>query len=256
MLRKLTSARSLSALALMGALVTVATGVWAQGGGIKLGGSAKAGTSGASADAKSSTQTATTSAKPAATQTPRDPNGVTGISPFWEAINQGDAAFLAQDYAAASSQYQSAITNSPKNPVGHLRMAELSLKQGELDRAAEFVTAALRFSSDIRHKAHASFLQAEVQERKAMHDDAVKAWTEYKIIDGQLPAQTKVAGKGPLPPVVYVETAHKRISAIEAKKKLDEEYAAVRERIQKNIDAADEATGGGKKSAETTAETK
>jgi hypothetical protein len=43
-----------------------------------------------------------------------------------------------------------------------------------------------------------------------------------------------------------VETADKRMAAIEAKKKLDQEYAEVRARIQANIDKADEATGGKK----------
>lgn len=175
---------------------------------------------------------------------PRDPNGVQGISPFWEAVNKGDAAFLAQDLAGASSNYQAAITNSPKNPIGHLRMAEVSLKQKELSRAQEFITAALRFAgSDVRSKAAASFLLAEVREAQAAHDDAVDSWTRYKAIDGQLPANAQTSGKGPLPPRVYIETADKRVAAINAKKKLDEDYAAVRERIKQNVDKADAATG-------------
>jgi hypothetical protein len=126
-------------------------------------------------------------------------------------------------------------------------MAEVSLKENELPRAEEFIAAALRFSEDVRFRAQAHFLLAEVKERQAMHDEAIKAWRDYKVIDGQLPAKTKVAtAKGPLPPVVYVETADKRMAAIEAKKKLDQEYAEVRARIQANIDKADEATGGKK----------
>src|SRR5690606_30116117 len=85
-------------------------------------------------------------APPKATETPRDPAGVTGISPFWESVNKGDAAFLAQDLTAAANHYQAAIIQSPKDPIGHLRMAELSLKQNELARASEFITAALRFA--------------------------------------------------------------------------------------------------------------
>lgn len=191
-------------------------------------------------------QGTTTKAAPAA-QVPKDPNGIAGISPFWESISQGDAAFLAQDFPGATTHYQNAITHSPKNPIGHLRMAELSLKQDELPRAEEFVAAALRFSDDLRYKTQAHFLLAEVKERQAMHDEAIKAWRDYKSIDGQLPAKTKVeTTKGPLPPVVYVETPDKRTAAIEAKKKLDEQYAEVRARIQANIDKADEATGGKK----------
>jgi tetratricopeptide (TPR) repeat protein len=257
MSEKANVSKFISRAALVLASVTLVTSAFAQEGGIRLGGSAKAGTSGASA--QGSTKAAgTTSAAPASksaspTETPRDPKGVTGISPFWEAIVKGDSAVLAQDFAGASSHYQTAITGSPKNPVGHLRMAELSLKQGELDRAFEFLTAALRFSEDMRHKAQAHFLLAEVKERKAAHDEALAAWRDYKVLDGQLPTQTKVAGKGPLPATVYVDTADKRTAAIEAKKKLDADYAEVRARIQKNVDAADEATGGKKADAATPA---
>src|SRR5690606_35145901 len=113
--------------------------------------------------------------------------------------------------------------------------------------------AALRFSSDVRTKAQGSFLMTEAKERRPAPDEALTAWQTYKAIEGQLPANAKAPARGPLPAVVYVETADQRAAAIEAKKKLDEEYAAVRERIQKNIDAADEATGG-KKADEKSAE--
>ncbi len=189
-----------------------------------------------------------------AAATPRDPKGITGISPFWESINKGDAAFLAQDLDGATNHYQAAITSSPKDPIGHLRMAEVSLKKNELERAQEFITAALRFAeNDIRVKAAGSFLLAELRERQAMHDDATEAWSRYKAIDSQLPAgQKKPSGKGPLPPHIYAETADSRIAAIAAKKKLDDEYSAVRDRIKANVDKADAATGAaaGQKKAE------
>lgn len=179
-----------------------------------------------------------------ATETPRDPAGVTGISPFWESVNKGDAAFMAQDLTGAANHYQAAITGAPKNPIGHLRMAEVSLKQNELARAQEFITAALRFAEkDFRVKAAASFLMAELRERQAMDEDAKSAWSQYKALESQLPQEKPKSDKGPRPPHVYVETADSRIAAIDAKKKLNEEYAAVRERIQANIDKADSVTG-------------
>lgn len=179
-----------------------------------------------------------------AVEVPRDPEGVTGISPFWEAVIKGDAAFLAQDLDGATNHYQTAITGAPKNPVGHLRMAEVSLKQNEFARAQEFITAALRFAEeDIRVKASASFLMAQLRERQAMHDDAIDAWNRYKALASQLSTEQPKTTKGPRAPQVYVETADSRIAAINAKKKLDEEYAAVRERIQANIDKADAVTG-------------
>lgn len=192
---------------------------------------------------KSAAQKPTVAQKPTA-ETPRDPKGITGISPFWESVNKGDAAFLAQDLDGATKHYQTAITGAPKNPLGHLRMAEVSLKQNELARAQEFVMAALRFSDkDFRAKASASFLLAQVRERQATPDDAKEAWNTYKALDRQLPAEKPKSDKGPRAPHIYVETADSRITAIDAKKKLDEEYAAVRERIQANIDKADSVTG-------------
>jgi hypothetical protein len=76
-----------------------------------------------------------------------------------------------------------------------------------------------------------------------MHDDAQEAWSSYKALASQIPPEKPKSAKAPLPPHVYVETADSRISAIEAKKKLDEQYAAVRARIQANIDKADSVTG-------------
>lgn len=197
----------------------------------------------AEAQEPAATQKPAVAAKPA-TATPRDPAGVTGISPFWEAVNKGDAAFLAQDLDGAINHYQVAITSSPKDPIGHLRMAEVSLKKKELERAQEFIMAALRFSEkDFRAKASASFLLAELRERQAMPEEAIEAWNRYKSLESQRPTEKPKSAKGPRPPHIYVETANSRIAAIEAKKKLDLEYAAVRERIQANIDKADSVTG-------------
>ena len=179
-------------------------------------------------------------------EVPRDPEGVRGISPFWESINKGSAAFLAQDLGGAADHFRAAITHSPKNPVGHLRMAEVSLKQKELDRAQEFISAALRFSeNDLRQRIFAFFLLAELREHQFAHDDAIDAWKNYKALHAQLPSGQKDPKRGPKLPAVFVETADSRIAAIEARKKLETEYAAVRQRVQENIDKADSATGAG-----------
>src|SRR5690606_25233353 len=102
-------------------------------------------------------------AKPAAksTEVKRDPEGIKGISPYWEAINRGDAQHAAQNFEGAAKEYRSAITKDPKNPLGHLRMTELSLKLGELIQAREFVESALRYAGpEPRQQAQASFLLA------------------------------------------------------------------------------------------------
>src|SRR5690606_13092193 len=55
-------------------------------------------------------------AKPAAksTEVKRDPEGIKGISPYWEAINRGDAQHAAQNFEGAAKEYRSAITKDPK----------------------------------------------------------------------------------------------------------------------------------------------
>ena len=40
----------------------------------------------------------------------RDPKGLSGISPMWEAISKGDSAVLARDYDAAFAAYREDIT--------------------------------------------------------------------------------------------------------------------------------------------------
>src|SRR5690606_333784 len=57
-------------------------------------------------------------AAPKNTEIKRDPEGIKGISPYWEAINRGDAQFAAQNFEGAAQEYRSAITKKPKNPLG------------------------------------------------------------------------------------------------------------------------------------------
>ncbi|GEM_PF-1578976 len=189
----------------------------------------------------------------------RDPQGVQGISPFWEAMNQADGLFAAQDFVGAGAKYQSAIALAPQNPLGHLRMAELMIKQNELARAQEFVTAALRLSNDsMRYKAQASFLLAELRERQRASDDALDSWAAYKALHAQLlqaqtqkaptsaPALPPTAPQGPLPPQIYVQTASLRIQAITHAKQLTVDYSVVKERIAQRLAEAEESAAKGK----------
>src|SRR4051812_42230602 len=55
-------------------------------------------------------------AKPAASSADaprRDPKGIKGISPFWEAIKKGDDAVAARDTEGAKAAYQDAIKLEP-----------------------------------------------------------------------------------------------------------------------------------------------
>lgn len=175
----------------------------------------------------------------------QDPQGVRGISPFWEEVQKGDAAFSARDLVAAQTFYKAAIFKSPRDPQGHLRMAELSLDQGKLDEAETFAAAALRFSGeDLRAKTKASFLMSEIRERQRALEEAIVNWRAYKSMSAQLPAPDKIAVKGPQAARIYPVTADARIAAIETVKKLDADYEAVRKRLQKDLVEANQAAAG------------
>jgi hypothetical protein len=176
---------------------------------------------------------------------PRDPKGIKGVSPHWEKVVHGDASTLAQDFVVAQKSYQSAITQEPKNPRGHLRMAELSLKRNELTEAQTFAENALRFAEDdLRAKAQASFLAAEIHERQKMPDEAIADWRAYKALAAELPKPVAHEGKGPTAVRIHEATADARIAAIEAVKKLATDYEQVRERIKKEIEGANQAAIG------------
>ncbi len=181
-------------------------------------------------------------------EVPKDPNNQKGISPFWEKIVQGDTAAIAHDYVTALSYYQSALTSDPKNPIGHLRMAEVAIKQNQLDKVSEYIGAALRFSQDnLRTQAQALFLSARLEEQKGAFVEAITVWAKYKALAIQAEDQAKQTPEGTVPPAarVHVTTADVQTAALTKRNEMLEAYAVVKERIKKNVDAADEATGGG-----------
>ncbi|MCH2108101.1 MAG: tetratricopeptide repeat protein [Polyangiaceae bacterium] len=118
----------------------------------------------------------------------RDPKGLKGISPFWEALNKGDASYIARDYGGANSHYQQAIVNEPKNATGHLRVAEVQLKLNDLDQAEEALVSALRFSGgSLDRKSRVFFLLAQLAEARAVESvkslDAVQeGWRAYAAL--------------------------------------------------------------------------
>ncbi len=170
--------------------------------------------------------------------------GIVGISPYWEAINKGDASYLAQDLDAAKRHYSSAIALEPKNPIAHLRAAEVAIKSQDLTSAEEFVQQALLFGKDdLRSKAQATFLLAGLKENQHSHDEAIASWEKYRLLDAEVTKSEKPPVRGPLPARVYVETAEARISAINKHKEIEEKYAEVRKRIEAAVTNADEQTG-------------
>lgn len=161
---------------------------------------------------------------------PKDPKGLKGISPFWETVKQGDNAYIARDYDTAATRYREAIKADPNNPLGHLRLAEVHMKKGELAEAEQALSAVERFAGkDQTLKAKALFLKAEIQERQKAHKPAVAAWQAYQQFGQQQPAAK-----------VHQKTPPERIKRIQAAEALAKDYAAVKERIAQRLKEAEE----------------
>ena len=97
----------------------------------------------------------------------RDPKGIRGISPFWEALLRGDKSYVARDFDGSVAAYQEAIKLEPQNALGHYRMGEAQLAKGDQKEAEESWVAGLRFVGE-NHKLHAKllFVIADLRERQ------------------------------------------------------------------------------------------
>src|SRR5580692_2673803 len=111
----------------------------------------------------------------------RDPKGIKGISPFWEALNRGDSAYSARDFDGAIAAYRDAITAEPQNALGHYRAGEAQIAKGDLKEADAAFASGLRFvGNDSMLKAKLEFAVADLGERQKAYDDATQKWTEYE----------------------------------------------------------------------------
>jgi|HubBroStandDraft_2_1064218.scaffolds.fasta_scaffold643195_1 tetratricopeptide (TPR) repeat protein len=160
----------------------------------------------------------------------RDPKGIKGISPFWEALNRGDSAYSARDFDGAIAAYRDAITAEPQNALGHYRAGEAQIAKGDLKEADAAFASGLRFvGNDSMLKAKLEFAVADLGERQKAYDDATQKWTEYETFTTAQPD-----AKG------FPASATERKKVIEAWKKLSADAADVKVRIEKRIKEADE----------------
>ncbi|MFZ5895805.1 MAG: tetratricopeptide repeat protein [Myxococcota bacterium] len=160
----------------------------------------------------------------------RDPKGVQGISPMWEAIAKGDSAVLARDYEAAVAAYRDAITKSPQTSLAHYRMGEAQVLKGDLKEAQAAYDAALRFvGKDSAMKAKVLFCLADLAERQKAWDQALERWTAYEEF-----AKTSERVK------VFLASAADRKKRITEWKQIQSDAAAVKERIDKRLKEVDE----------------
>lgn len=178
-------------------------------------------------------------AAPAAGGPRKDPQGIKGISPFWEAIKKGDDLYLARDYDGAIGAYKDAITKEPQNPLGHYRIGEAHLGKNDTQEAETSWVAALRFvGNDHPLKAKILFVLADLRERQKSYDDATDRWNAYAQFAQQQPAAK-----------AFPKTAEDRKGKIAGWTKLVSDYAAVKKRIETRLKEAD---AKAKKDAEST----
>jgi tetratricopeptide (TPR) repeat protein len=162
----------------------------------------------------------------------RDPKGVQGISPTWEAIGKGDGALLARDYDAAIAAYRDAIAKSPQNPLAFYRVAEAQKLKGDLKEAETAYNAALRVvGSDATMKAKILFCLADLSERQKDLDQAVLRWAAYE-------AFVKSADKAK----AYPASAAERKKRLQEWKQISTDAAAVKQRIEKRLQEVEATT--------------
>ena len=161
----------------------------------------------------------------------RDPKGVKGISPFWEAVKKGDSAFIARDFDGAIAAYKDAIAAEPQNALGHYRAGEAQIAKGDLKEAATAFAAGLRFvGTDDPLKAKLEFALADAGERQKAYDDATAKWTDYETFTTATPVAKGCPATG---------TERKKV--IETWKKVSADSVDVKARIEKRLKEADEA---------------
>ncbi len=155
----------------------------------------------------------------------RDPNGVTGISPFMEKLVKGQKLVVARDFVGAVAAFRDAITESPNDPLGHFYLGEAQLLGKNLSEADASWQQALRFAArdDVLH-AKVLFALADLRERQGKLQEAKDAWKEYGGFVAEHPKS-----KG------FVATAGERQKTIEKELDMQTKYAEVRKRIAQRL---------------------
>src|SRR5262245_47318801 len=160
----------------------------------------------------------------------RDPTGVKGVSPFWEALKKGADLYVARDFDGAISAYKDAITKDPQNPMGHYRIGEAHLAKNDTQEAEAAWVSALRYvGKDHMLKAKILFVLADLRERQKSYDDATDRWGAYEQFAKQQPSAK-----------AYPATATERKKRVADWKKLLVDYGEVKKRIEARLREADE----------------
>lgn len=166
------------------------------------------------------------------------------VSAYDQAIQDANKAFAAglagNQIDDAIAAYRKAIAIDPARPEGHLYLGGALYQKGDFVGAEEAAsTAETRAKADKQYKnfeGKAIFLLATVQEAQEKPLEAKKTWQRYADFAKANPDQDYPPGAGPNPPMllkVYPATALDRDTKIEGYAKMYDEYAKVRDLIEK-----------------------
>ena len=160
----------------------------------------------------------------------RDPRGIKGISPYWEALVKGDKSYVARDFDGAIAAYQEAIKIEPQNPLGHYRLGEAHLAKGNQKEADEAWATGVRFAGE-NHKLRAKllFVIADLRERQKSLEDGTQRWTQYEQF---VTAQPESKG--------FPATAVERKKRITEWGQISADSAEVKKRIDARLKEAEE----------------
>lgn len=164
-----------------------------------------------------------------------DPENVTALSQYMDAIVKGSEKYKKAEYPAAADLFKKAIALAPKNPLAHLLLGEAYLAANNLAEAEAAFLAAQEVASttDAKQQAlrsHVLFAVADCYEREKKWNEAKQAWQAYSDHAAKL---------GP-DGGAFPATGAARKDVIDKTLAREKAYVVVRERI-----AAEKADGGG-----------
>ena len=153
----------------------------------------------------------------------KDPRGIKGISPFWEAIAAGDAAWVARDFDTAILRYKEAVKAEPQNPMGHYRLGETHLSKGQIPEGQAALEVAVKNGAkDANVMAKALFVLADLAERQVKLAEARDGWKRY---ESHANSHSEIKS--------FPASAVERQKRIATHDQLAQEYAVVKDRIKK-----------------------
>jgi hypothetical protein len=174
----------------------------------------------------------------------RDPEGITGISPYMEALAKGRAAFTSGDHASAIAAFDDAIAKDGERVLAFILKAQTQLDKGDLAAATATADAGNGKKGSADEQSKLIFLQAELAERNAdapraddkplptdkvaletalkkIWDGVKSSWSAYTDF---VTAQTSAPN--------YSASANDRNTKVDARVKREKDFGEVRARAE------------------------